>query len=67
MKNDLRSQKAHRLHAEALVRKLELMQASPRLFESTLPVQMPQLPTVYSRICEKEVLPGWVIALPPYL
>lgn len=67
MKNDLRRQKANRLHTEALLRKMELMQASPRCFESILPGQMPQLPTVYSRICEKEVLPGWVIAPAPYL
>jgi len=30
-------------------------------------LQMPQLPTVYSRICEAEGVPGWVITPAPYL
>jgi len=66
MKNDLRRQKANRIHATTLLRKVELMQGSPRRLE-TLPLQMPQLPTVYSRICEAEGVPGWVITPAPYL
>jgi len=67
MKQDLRRQKANRIHTEALLRKVELMQASPRRFDGTLPVQMPQLPTVYSRVNEREGLPGWALAPAPYL